>query len=180
VRGTGGDLPTQERKSRLHLHRLGELILFNATFGASTEAGEGAEAPSMPTGRCRSYGTAAAASSRIRCGLGENPEQTGGARTVRRIKQFLCCAAAAMGLIVASAPAAQAHYGDWWTQRKVTERECGSSCRYDYSSPYGEHSRIFFYTKFYGWDYCYREYYIGHNYHIFGQRTTHCSYWQQA
>ena len=93
-----------------------------------------------------------------------------------RMKRFLFCAAAALGLIFPAAPA----HGDWWTQRQVTQRECGSSCRYDYSGPYGEHSRIFFYTEFFGWDYCYREYYIGHGYHIFGQRTTHCSNWQWA
>lgn len=85
-----------------------------------------------------------------------------------------------MGLLFSSAPAAQAHYGDWWTQRQRTERECGSNCRYDYSAPYGDHSRMFFYTKFYGWDYCYVEYYIGHSYHIFGKKTTHCSNWHYA
>jgi len=64
--------------------------------------------------------------------------------------------------------------------RSEQQERGGGLCRYDYSGSYGEHSRVFFYTQFFGWDYCYVEYYIGHTYNIFGSRVTWCSTWSYS
>jgi len=91
----------------------------------------------------------------------------------------MVCVAAFVVLVV-TAPAANAHLGDWWTQRQTTQNACGSSCTYDGSQPYGEHSRVFYYTHRFGYDFCFVEYYIGHTYSIFGSRLTYCSTWSYA
>ena len=96
------------------------------------------------------------------------------------IRRTVVCLAAFVVLVV-TAPAAHADLGDWWTQRQVTQNACGSGCEYDgVSGRYGDHSRVFFYTSYFGYDFCYLEFYIGHTYSIFNSKVTYCTTWSNV
>jgi hypothetical protein len=82
-----------------------------------------------------------------------------------------------IGAIAAAAPAvstAEAHLGDWSTQRDVTRQYCrdnnpkGVACGYIESAALGEHSREFLWSyPWFGNTYCYQWIGIGHTYAIF-------------
>lgn len=100
---------------------------------------------------------------------------------MKRIKALIVGLMACVTLAVA-APPALAHYGDWWTQYQVTQRQsCAEGfCGYETSEPYGDHSRVFTYVKYlqrpgeqrYR---CPRYFYIGHTYSVwYVDRTPLC------
>ncbi len=111
---------------------------------------------------------------------------------MKRLKSVLAVAFVACGIGAASAPAASAAHGDWWTQYNITRNDAQSYCssigapwkcwgiEYVDLSAVSSNSRRgiwrITYVNGYNADFvsCYYYNYIGNNYYIWQRQLGHC------